>query len=194
MKNYLLFFLVLATCFACRSEYEQLLADEMASGERHDSLFLDIYLGMTSKEFYAHCWELNKQNLIRQGDQNLSVWHELKDQGTRFPVNMNFYPTFHEDVIYEMPVVLDYYDWAPWNRERFADSLVLDVVSMMEGWYGGNPFLKLEHEQKGTAYVKVDGNRRILAHRKDDQYVRVIMTDMSLSDEVEAAAEKNEEQ
>jgi hypothetical protein len=172
----------LLTLMSCQSDYERMLSEELASGERNDSLFLGVQLGMTKKEFYAHCWELNKKGLIRQGDQNTSVWHGLDDD-LNHPANMNFYPTFEKDKIYEMPVIIDYRDWAPWNKELFADSLLVNVVTMMEDWYGGE-FLKLDRPDKGTLYVKVDGNRRILAYRKDDQYVKVLFTDMQMRKEL----------
>jgi hypothetical protein len=42
-------------------EYEKLVDKELASNKRYDSIFLGIYLGMTNKDFYQHCWDLNKQ-------------------------------------------------------------------------------------------------------------------------------------
>jgi len=61
---------------ACQShEYYDKLEAELASGHRYDSLFLDISFGMTQKEFYAHCWELNKQGLISHGEKNTIYPH-----------------------------------------------------------------------------------------------------------------------
>jgi hypothetical protein len=160
---------------ACKSEYQQMVDEGLASGERHDSLFLGIHFGMSSKDFFAHCWELNKQQLIKQGNSNTSVEYEMRE----FPqtVIMNFYPTFHQDSIHEMPAIFHYRAWAPWNKELWSDQLIEELRKLMEQWYGTG-FVKLEHPEKGFRYVKVDGNRRIILWKEDDQHVKVLYTDL----------------
>ncbi len=56
-----------------KAKYERKLKHELAKGVRYDSLFLGLYLGMPEKDFYIHCWELNKKGLIRQGSNNTTV-------------------------------------------------------------------------------------------------------------------------
>ncbi len=173
---------------SCKSDYDRLVERELASGVRYDSIFMGIKFGMTTKEFYAHCWELNKQHLIKQGNTNTSVLYimtELKEKA-----DMNFYPTFNGDIIMEMPVIFSYQAWAPWNKDLWADSLLLDVKGLMEKWYGPG-FIKLEHPEKGTRWVKVDGNRRIMLWKEDDMRVKALYTDLTMEDELNAEKEAN---
>jgi hypothetical protein len=152
---------------------------ELASGIRYDSLFFGIYLGMTSKEFYAHCWHLNREGLIRQGSSNLSVVSELND--LKHPAKMNFYPDFLEDKIYEMPVRFQYDAWAPWNKHLWSDSLQLDVLNLFKDWYGED-FMDVKHPKYGSAFVKINGNRRITIFTKGEVEVFAIFTDMSMEE------------
>lgn len=169
--------------FGCQSEYHRRVESELASGVRKDSLFLGISFGMSSKEFYAHCWELNKEGVIQQGSQNTTVLYE----GEELPylAEMNFYPNFYQDKIYEMPVTYNYKAWAPWNRHLFADSLQRHILNLYQQRYGED-FLTIEHPERGVAYVRVDGNRRINIYRESDSEVKVLFTDL----EVEALAEE----
>ena len=173
MKKIGLLLLILAT--ACHSEYHQRVEEELAKGIRQDSLFLGITFGMSPKEFYAHCWDLNKQGLIHEGTQNMTVMYEVKD--LKEPATMNFYPDFYENKIYEMPVTYAYKAWAPWNKELFADSLQQDVLKLYQKQYG-NDFIAVEHPEKGVAYVRVDGNRRISIFKENDTQVKVLFTDL----------------
>ena len=50
--------------------YEQKLKRELASGVRHDSLFMGFSFGMSDKDFYALCWKLNREGVIRQSNSN----------------------------------------------------------------------------------------------------------------------------
>ena len=76
-----------------KSKYERKLKHELAKGVRYDSLFLGLYLGMPEKDFYIHCWELNKKGLIRQGSNNTTVEYRMEDE-LKYPGIMNFYPSF----------------------------------------------------------------------------------------------------
>jgi len=134
---------------------------------------------MTSKDFYTHCWELNKKGLIRQGSSNLSVVYDLKD--LKHAAKMNFYPTFLEDKIYEMPVRFQYDAWAPWNKHLQSDSLQLDVLNLLEGWYGED-FMEVKHPVHGSAFVKVDGNRRISIFTQGPAEVFAVFTDLSMDE------------
>jgi hypothetical protein len=170
--------LLIVILFAsCRSEYEQLVATEMASGEQHDSLFLGIHFGMTSKDFYQHCWELNKQQLIKEGPQNMSVEYNLDDQ-LRQRGHMYFYPEFKDNEIHELPVTFSY-DAFSWSDATSLDTLHEDVVQLMEEWYG--EFIEIKHPEKGSILVRVDGNRRIRLFRDPRaNKVRVIFTDLNV--------------
>ncbi len=178
-----------AIFFSCSktSEYHQMVERELASGLRQDSLFFGIYLGMSSKDFYAHCWNLNKTGLIRQGATNTSVYYEVKD--FEYPASMDFYPNFIQDKIVEMPVLFAYDSWAPWNKHLSAENLKAEVLKLMEEWYGSG-FIEIENPNKigtaGNAFVKVDGNRRISIYNMDDSKVRVDFVDLLAKKEMEA--------
>lgn len=194
MKNltgYLFSILLLSGVLAaCTQEtgyeqYKAMAAKELAGGQRVDSIFFGIHLGMSSKEFYGHCWEMNKKGLFTDGENNTAVSYKLKDELGQ-PVSMNFYPGFYQDKIHQMKVSFGYDAWAPWNKHLFADSLQLKVLELYKTWYeGGNPFIKLEDDKRGTIYVKVDGNRRIIIGKYDDLRVKVDYSDLEVEKELE---------
>jgi hypothetical protein len=172
--------LIIAGCLisGCspKARYERRLKHELASGVRYDSLFMGLYLGMPQKDFYTHCWDLNKKGLIKQGTGNASVEYMTKDE-LKYPATMNFYPSFSDDKISEMPVIFAYKGWAPWNKTLSSKNLQLDVL----GWYKkiyGSGFMTVSHHELGDAYVKIDGNRRITIFTKDELHVWAVFTDM----------------
>ncbi|MEN8202172.1 MAG: hypothetical protein ABFS28_06200 [Bacteroidota bacterium] len=156
--------------------YERRLDRELASGIRHDSLFMGIYFGMTDKDFYTHCWNLNRKGVIRQGTSNLSVEYQVEEE-LKHPATMNFYPVFGQGRIVEMPVRFIYNGWAPWNKEYSAESLSLDVLNWYQKIYG-NGFIKVTHPERGKAFTKIDGNRRITIYTENDMHVWAVFTDM----------------
>ncbi|MDX1905393.1 MAG: hypothetical protein SF053_00040 [Bacteroidia bacterium] len=168
--------LVLVAC-KLPTEYDRAVEKALSSGQRVDTLFLGLSLGMTSKEFYAICWELNKQEIIKAGPGNTSAEQELKDM--RHEAYMDFYPEFSDDRIYKMPVTFRYKAWAPWNRGMFADSLEQDVLNLMEKWYGNGFFtVASPRDPQRKVHVKIDGNRRLTVYQVDDQFVKVEFTDL----------------
>ena len=166
----------LASCQR-KSEYTKMVDRELAKGVQVDSLFLGIKFGMTSKDFYSHCWELNKQHIIKDGFGNTSVLYKLNE--LKSPVAMLFYPTFQDNKIVEMPVIFFYEAWAPWNEQFSADNLQLDLVKLFEKWYGPG-FLEEPHPSvKGDkVFIKVDGNRRIMIFKAGEQNVKALFTDL----------------
>jgi hypothetical protein len=177
-----------------KAKYESMVEAGLESGQRHDTLFLGLSLGMSSEDFYKHCWELNKQGIIRQGENNTSVLYEMEDE-FKSSVDVNFYPSFYEDKIYEMPVKFNYKAWAPWNKQFSGDSLQLELIDLYKGWYGGG-FIEIDHSTRGKAYVKVDGNRRISIYKdiSADGTVWALYTDMSVIDEVNELKKKEIEE
>src|SRR6187551_1258365 len=83
--------------------YKKLVKKELATGKRVDSLFFGIRFGMTRKEFYAHCWELNKKGLFTDGQNNMAVLYKLNHNELRHNGSMNFYPEFYKNRIVKMP-------------------------------------------------------------------------------------------
>lgn len=169
-----------------KGEYRRMIDDGLASGVRNDSIFIGLELGMTSKEFYTYCWELNKKELIKQGPGNLSVQYDL-DSIFSEPAWMNFYPEFHEDKICKMPVRIRYKAWAPWNRRLFNDSLVQrDLLPFAESLYGKG-FREFKHPEKPSVWVKVDGNRMVKIGLKagDNQIAEMYVTDLTAKPQID---------
>jgi len=189
MSRITFFALIVALTMGCgkKARYDRMVQRELSSGIRNDTLFFGIYFGMTTKEFYAHCWKLNKEGLIRQGEHNLSVEHDFDE--LKHTAKMNFYPNFIEEKIYEMPVQFQYTGWSPWSKHMWSDSLQLDVLNLLQDWYGEG-FMEVEHSKHGSAFVKVDGNRRITLFKMGLEEVYVIFTDLS----VEGAIKENPNQ
>ena len=165
-----------------RSKYERMLNQELASGVRHDSLFMGIYFGMPEKDFYTHCWILNREGLIKQGPDNTTVEYELKDE-LKYSATMQYYPEFVQSKIYEMPVRFIYNGWTPWNKELSSDNLELDILRLYEEIYSEG-FIKVKHSKHGIAYTKIDGNRRITIFKEDELHVWTVFTDMSVKKEL----------
>lgn len=177
--NWLVMLLIigsLLTGCSPKAKYDRMLKHELASGVRNDSLFLGLYFGMPEKEFYLHCWKLNQRGIIRQGENNVTVLYELKDE-LKYPGSMDFYPKFQDGKIVELPIRFFYKGWAPWNKELSADKLQAEVVKFCEKLYGKG-FIEVKHSKRGTAFVKVNGNRRVTIFKQDDRHVWAVLTDM----------------
>lgn len=176
----LFIFLILMVFISCEneSEYEQLVERELNKDVRHDTLFLGYEFGMESEDFFNHSWELNQQQVVTGGDQ---IEYEIEELSS--PARMIFYPEFHDNRIYRMPVEISYKSWAPWNRELYSDSLITELLEWYRDIYGPG-FIRTTHpEIKKEAWIKVDGNRRISIYRKDDMKVRVEFLDLSVNQE-----------
>jgi len=159
--------------------YKAVMKRELASGAHADSLFFGIHFGMTSKQFFAHCWEMNKRGLFTDGKGNTAVLYKLNNHELKHPASLNFYPTFTHNRISRLWATFEYDGWAPWNKHLWSDSLMADVLALYKKWYNtGNPFLTITDKKRGTIYVKVDGNRRIIIGRYNDIQVKVDYTDM----------------
>lgn len=187
MKNSIFFSLFLCLIIlsgtGCKSEYQQMKEREMANGIRHDSLFLGIYLGMPSQDFYDHCFVLNRNKIIGEGPNNTTAQFRIEE--FKSPARMLFFPEFYQDKIFEMPMTFRYFDWALWNESTSSDSLLPEVKKLMEKWYGTG-FITVKSPSGENAFVKIEGNRRVLIRKYDNGNVLVRITDLS----VEEAARK----
>jgi hypothetical protein len=145
---------------------------------QNDSLFLGMYLGMPQKDFFDHCTELNKQQIIVQGPGgNTSVEYRMTD--LEGDVSMRFFPTFIDEKIFEMPVTYSYAAWAPWNKQYWSDVLLEQMVDLYKKWYGED-FKLLNHPTQGKVYYKIDGKRRINLFVMDEQFVQAVFTDLKV--------------
>jgi len=177
----ILFVLVLS---GCRSEYDGYVKREMASGVFHDSLIFGMRTGMTKKDFYAVCWDLNKQQIIGQGTGNqyaryLEPEDAIEDLTLR--KQMDFFGTFDENEIMNgMEMVFIYQAWAPWNEKLQSEKLALDLRKKFAEEYKGNPFIEIDLKtSEYQAFAKIDGNRQILIYPKSAKEVVVLIEDLN---------------
>jgi hypothetical protein len=160
--------------------YNSLLEKERAGNKRINDIFMGISLGMTNKDFYMHCWDMNKKGLFFDGSGNTAVKYKLKNKELKHDAEMNFYPEFTHGKIAGMWVKFQYEGWVPWNKKLDSDDLLEDVLQLYRKWYAeGNPFITINDKERGTIYIKVDGNRRIIIGRFDEVQVKVDYTDLS---------------
>jgi len=190
MRYLLATILLFLLCFACRpeSQYQRVLSRELAKEARHDSLFLDLRLGMSGKDFFARCWELNRQQVLTDGVRNTAIQYKLEEP-FESPVSMNFYPAVHDERVYEIKLQFMHLAWAPWNKQYWSDKLIVKIVDLLEEWYGGNPFFTMGDGDK-KIYVKIDGNRRIMLHCNSDTFVNGRITDMTATEALDQARKK----
>ena len=92
MNKFVVFIYLGVFIIACQTNpYLSLEKKELSSGVRYDSLFLGVKFGMTSKEFYAHCWDLNREKLVSQGPSNNSVRYMIPTESIGQNIEMLFY-------------------------------------------------------------------------------------------------------
>lgn len=185
MKRLVPFFIlfIIIVTFACKNQpsFEEMIEQELASGIRNDSLFMDFYFGMPRKEFHAYCFQKNKEGILTNGPSETTVQYRFKE--LKYPATLNFYPKFHEQKICEMSMWFSYEGWAPWNKELSNEKLQEDVVKLMEKWY--KKTLKLVSKKKIglTVYPifgTVDGNRAIKVEIQDQLIVKATLADLSI--------------
>lgn len=172
----LLFILSALFVVSCEpeSEYQQRLETELSKDIRVDSLFLGYYLGMPQEEFYEHSWQLNKQEIVT-GQQTI----HYRLESLKSPASMEFYPQFKEGQIYQMPVEIHYDGWAPWNRDLFADSLMVEVSELYEEKYNADFFQAIHPESQKKALIDIQGNRRISIFKRDDRILTIEFLDLT---------------
>jgi hypothetical protein len=166
---------------SCKSEYQEYIEEGLASGEVRDSLMLGMRMGQTKKEFYSICWELNKQQIISQGTgSNARIEVDMDTSGGNYKKELLFYGIFDEqEIMRGMRMTYSYIAWAPWNRDKQADSLLLDLEKQYLQAYPGNDFIEIEVKQLDRpALVKIDDNRQILMYPKNDKDVAVKIEDL----------------
>jgi hypothetical protein len=180
------FLLVLITLLFCRcsdsteAQYKAMEKTELESGVRYDSLFKGLYFGMKHQSFRDYCYYKNtvEHDFIMAGSN--TSWLESKLDGEmNYPAAINFYPVFADGVITEMNASV-YYDNATFRDGTFdKDSLLLDVMSMMERWYG-RPFLKIKspYAFKDDIYVSIRGNRRVTIYPAATPEIKIWIVDL----------------
>lgn len=175
---------IAASVVSCKSEYQQYVDQELATGITNDSLIFGMRMGQTKKEFFGICWDLNKQQIISQGNggANARFYTDRDSLGNTTPISkdMLFYGIFdEEDIMRGMRMTYAYVAWAPWNRALQADSLMLNLRDEYLRGYPGNDFIEIDIKaSEHPALVKIDGNRQILIYTKNDKDVAVKIEDL----------------
>lgn len=165
MKSIVLIFLV-TILVGCNdsSKYHKLVEQELATNIKEDTLLQNIRFGMNKREFFAHCWELHKKGVFKEGVSNNTVFYEIEKNGKKYKVN--FYPNFLEGKIIELPVEYTYAAFAPWNPKYSIDLLQKEIVDYYIEQYGTDYLeIKSKKPENGKAYVWIDGNRRISVYK-----------------------------
>lgn len=183
MIRVFILFIALGLALSCKpkTEYDLVKEKELASGKIEEDLFLDIRFGMGRKEFYGTCWEHNKNGILVNGDHYLQIQYLPKVSSGKSVV-MNFYPEFEEDKLFFMPMEFGYTQWFPGNEEFTNEKLIVDVVDLLESWYGDGFFEVSDKDKKISAMVKIDGNRLIRVFKKNINTIRVEILDLRVKD------------
>lgn len=175
VKIYFWFILLLMMGCTGKPSYDELVSRELARGVKVDSLFHGIYFNMTMESFYDHSYKMNQKGIFFQNDLNVEVVVHY-DEGYSHPVDFVFFPEGPFRSIQRMRGYMKYQKWSPFTKTLTAKKLQEEVRKNFETQYGGQKFIEIPHP-KGfwpTAYVKVDGNRKILLYRSfDDQRVEM---------------------
>tara|TARA_X000000950_G_C13508377_1_gene494702 strand:+ start:41 stop:604 length:564 start_codon:yes stop_codon:yes gene_type:complete len=173
---FILFSIIIISCQT--NPYLELERIELASGERYDSLFLGVKFGMSSKEFYSHCWDLNKKKLVSQGPSNNSVKYLIPTESVGQNIEMLFYPVFNNDTVYEVNTTFSYTGWAPWNKETSAEYLMDEIIELLSKWYVTKFYEIKGPKNKSKLYATINGNRRIALTKVTEREVRARFTDI----------------
>lgn len=183
IRIYLLLIIIAALFTGCKSEYQRAIETGLASGEIHEDLVLDMKVGWTRKEFYAHCWDMNKEQKIHQGSGNKYARYYVKPgefYGIKEEIDMLFYGIFDEEqIMIGMDMKMSYVKWAPWNEDMKSDALLEKMKQHYIHTYGGNEFISINTGKEDlVASVKIDGNRQILIYPTSDKDIAVKIEDL----------------
>ena len=150
-----------------KSEYTKLVKSELDKNILKNELIFGMKLGDSRQEFYDICWQLNKEEKVKQGPKNSYVQYKLplKDSTeTTKQITLLFYGTFNKEKIMTGLDMKFYYDaWSLWNATYHNDKLLPVIKDTLTAWFPGNEFIPVKlKKSKEEILVKVDGNRRII--------------------------------
>ena len=178
-----LFIIVLISFFSCKSEYDQYVKRELSTDIENTKLIFDLELGMTRKQFYDICWQLNKDKVVSQGPKNQYAMYSI-EPGTieieKNEIEMLFYGIFDEALIMRgLDFQFSYPKWAIWNDDFHSDELMKSLQQYFLDVFPGNDFIEVPlGKEDYFSYVKIDGNRQILMYPKDTKDVVVKVEDL----------------
>lgn len=186
IKGIALFFVISGSVACNQSEYNKVVKRELATGKEYNEMMFDMNIGLSKKEFYGKCWQLNKEKLVSQGPSNQYVRHMLDSLSPIYQpsskMEMLFFGLFDDkDLMRGMRFRFSYTAWAPWNKELQPEQLQEEVKVMMKTLYPGNDFFNLDKKINDQPIaVKIDGNRLITVYVFDNRFVQAYIEDLNV--------------
>lgn len=185
IKGVTFFFGIMLTVACSQSQYDKVVKRELATGKEYNEMMFDMKIGLSKKEFYGKCWQLNKEKLVAQGPSNQYVRHVLDSVSPIYNpssrIEMLFFGLFDdEDLMRGMRFRFSYTAWAPWNKELQPEKLQEEIKEMMKTLYPGNDFFNLDTKVNDQPIaVKIDGNRLITVYVFDNRFVQAYIEDLN---------------
>ena len=185
IKGVTFFFVIMLTVACSQSQYDKVVKRELATGKEYNEMMFDMKIGLSKKEFYGKCWQLNKEKLVAQGPSNQYVRHVLDSVSPIYNpssrIEMLFFGLFDdEDLMRGMRFRFSYTAWAPWNKELQPEKLQEEIKGMMKTLYPGNDFFNLDTKVNDQPIaVKIDGNRLITVYVFDNRFVQAYIEDLN---------------
>lgn len=185
IKRISLCFVIILSVACNQSQYDTVVKRELATGKEYNDLMFDMQIGLSKKEFYGRCWQLNKEKLVAQGPSNQYVRHVLDSVSPIYNpssrIEMLFFGLFdEEDLMRGMRFRFSYTAWAPWNKALQPEKLQEEVKEMMKTLYPGNEFFNLDTKINDQPIaVKIDGNRLITVYVFDNRFVQAYIEDLN---------------
>lgn len=185
IKGITFFFIIMLSVACSQSQYDKVVKRELATGKEYNEMMFDMKIGLSKKEFYGKCWQLNKEKLVAQGPSNQYVRHVLDSVSPIYNpssrIEMLFFGLFDdEDLMRGMRFRFSYTAWAPWNKELQPEKLQEEIKAMMKTLYPGNDFFNLDTKVNDQPIaVKIDGNRLITVYVFDNRFVQAYIEDLN---------------
>lgn len=175
--------LIVVSVIGCESKYTSMLNREAKKNIPKDSLIFGMAMGDSKADFFKRCWQLNQEGVVTHGPNNQTVKYQLPmaaDQESSSAITLLFYGAFNEqNTMVGMDMSFSFTAWSPWNSHLTAQNLLPLVQDTLVKWFPGNDFIEVKSKKTNTtAYVKIDGNRQIMAYSKDDKDVVVKIEDL----------------
>lgn len=167
-KALILLYVLLLSTLSCltKPSYEEVVAEELAKGNRFDEVILDIHLGMTYDDFYKYCFFKKQEGVVKPNVSGTGVVTVLTE-GFSNPVEFSFYPErskLFTKKITKIEGKLMYQNFSLYNRDLRIEKLLAETITSFENKYKGNKFFTAPHPNKIMKYIylKIDGNRKIM--------------------------------
>jgi hypothetical protein len=166
---------------SCQSKYEQTVLRERYFGGEHNELLFELRIGQKMQDFYDKCTELNKRKEVTQGEGvNAKKILYPKDSNGKEIEMLFFGLQDNERNLRGMRMRFAYKAWAPWAKDYQAEKLIDPIKDSLMAWFPGNTFFPVVVKNDSIpAYIKVDGNRRIILKKKSVRQLAVTIEDIS---------------